>query len=255
MKNKNIVITGASQGLGYDLAKNFSKNGAKLFLISSDERKLIKIKNNCYAKSRHMIFPHDLSNPSMVSIVASKIKSFFNGKIDAIIHVAGGGLGMKEIDLNHSDLLKVLNLNILSSIELNRQIFPLMKKRKKGSIVHIGSIASGEAVGSLSYNIAKSILHTYVRTMGNELAKKNIIVSGLALGGFIAKDNAMERFKNKNLQEYKKFIKLRLPRAVMGKTSEIIPMIQFLCSDNAGMMSGCMVPMDGGEGKYYTTYQ
>ena len=170
------------------------------------------------------------------------------------MHVAGGGLGMREIDINHADLLKVMNLNILSAIEFNRQIFPIMKKRKKGNIVHIGSIASGEAIGSLSYNIAKSILHTYVRTLGNDLAKNNVILTGIALGGFIAKGNAMQRLKNNKPKEYEKFLKYRLPRGVMGKADEIIPLIEFLCSSKSGMMSGCVVPMDGGEAKAYNMY-
>ena len=254
MKNKNIIITGASQGLGYELAKIFSKNGAKLFLTSRNLKNLKNLKDACYSKSKHKIFQHDLSDLNKISLVTNEAKLFFKNKIDAIVHVAGGGLGMREIDINHGDLLKVMNLNILSAIEFNRQIFPIMKKRKKGNIVHIGSIASGEAIGSLSYNIAKSILHTYVRTLGNDLAKHNVVLTGIALGGFIAKGNAMQRLKTNNPKEYEKFLKYRLPRGIMGKTNEIIPLIEFLCSRKAGMMSGCVVPMDGGEAKAYNMY-
>ena len=254
MKNKNIIITGASQGLGYELAKTFSKNGAKLFLTSRNLKNLKNLKDSCYSKSKHKIFQHDLSDLNKISLVTNEAKFFFKDRIDAIVHVAGGGLGMREIDINHADLLKVMNLNILSAIEFNRQIFPIMKKRKKGNIVHIGSIASGEAIGSLSYNIAKSILHTYVRTLGNDLAKNNVVLTGIALGGFIAKNNAMQRLKSNKPKEYEKFLKYRLPRGVMGKADEIIPLIEFLCSSKSGMMSGCVVPMDGGEAKAYNMY-
>lgn len=251
MKNKNIVITGASQGLGYDLSRIFSKEGSRLFLISSNKKKLIHLKKNCFYKNKHKFFDHDLSDPKKISILTNEIKIFFKNKIDVVIHSAGGGLGLKAVDINNQDLLKVMNINILSSIEFNSQILPLMQKRKKGNIVHIGSIAANEAVGSLSYNIAKSILKTYVRTAGNQMAKYNIIITGVSPGGFISKNNAMARLKKKNLYDYQKFIKERLPRGVMGKTSELIPLIKFLCSDMAGMASGCMLTMDGGEGKSY----
>ena len=67
----------------------------------------------------------------------------------------------------------------------------------------------------------------------------------------ITKDNAMDRLKIKNNKAYKKFIKERLPRKKMGNTNEIIPLVKFLCSENSGMMSGCLVPIDGGESKSY----
>ena len=61
----------------------------------------------------------------------------------------------------------------------------------------------------------------------------------------------MFRFKIKNIKDYKKFIKKRLPRNKMGDVSEIIPIILFLCSQHASMMGGCMVPIDAGEGIAY----
>ena len=93
-------------------------------------------------------------------------------------------------------------------------------------------------------------MNAYVKTLGRDLASKNIVVTGIA-PGFITKDNAMDRLKTKNNKAYKKFIKERLPRRKMGNTNEIIPLVKFLCSENSGMMSGCLVPIDGGESKSY----
>ena len=61
----------------------------------------------------------------------------------------------------------------------------------------------------------------------------------------------MERFKKKNLKDYKKFIKGRIPRGTMGRVDEILPMLLFLCSKHSSMMGGCLVPIDGGESKTY----
>ena len=160
-------------------------------------------------------------------------------------------MGLKEFDIKYTDLLKVFNLNILSQMEINKKIIPLMKKRKKGIIIHISSIAAFEAVGSLAYNISKAALNVYVRTMGRELAKFGIVLTGIAPGGFIAKDNAMYRLKSKNNKVYAKFISNRLPRKKIGNLKEIIPLIDFLASDYSGMMTGCIAPIDGGEGRFY----
>lgn len=251
MKNKNILITGASKGLGYDLAISLSKDNNKLLLISRDTKKLNKLKQRCNFSSKHKVLSADLLFPDKILAVSKEIKIFFKDKIDIIIHCAGGGLGLKQSNLSYSDLLKLLNLNILSSIEINRLLLPSMIKRKNGKIIHIGSIASIEAVGSLGYNIAKASLNAYVKTLGRELASKKIVVTGIAPGGFISKDNAMDRLKIKNSKAYNIFIKKRLPRKKMGQTKEIIPLIKFLCSENSGMMSGCLIPIDGGESKSY----
>ena len=87
--------------------------------------------------------------------------------------------------------------------------------------------------------------------MGRELYKNKVIVTGILPGGFIAPGNAMERLRKKNIKDYKKFIKTRLPRRLMGNANEVLPMLLFLCSKHSSMMGGCLVPIDAGEGKAY----
>ena len=140
---------------------------------------------------------------------------------------------------------------MLGAIEINRLVVNKINKNKKLKLVHVGSISSYEATGSVGYNTVKSALAAYVRSLGRELYRKNIVVTGILPGGFIAPGNAIQRFKSRNLIEYKKFIKNRLPRGFMGTANEIIPMLLFLCSRHSSMMGGCLVPIDAGEGKSY----
>ena len=251
MKQENTIIIGASSGLGFELFKHYNSKGHKIFLITKN---IIKLKKNLknYSMSKNFEFSYlDLDKISNISKVMLKAKSYLKNNIDNVIHVNGGGLGIKEIDPDYKRLIKVLNINLLGSIEINKKIIPLMKRKRSGRIIHISSIAGFESVGSISYNMAKSSLNAYVRTMGKHLANFNIILTGIAPGGFIANDNAMHRLKNKNYKAYKNFINRRIPRKKMGKTSEIIPLIDFLSSSHAGMMCGCIVPIDGGEGNFY----
>jgi 3-oxoacyl-[acyl-carrier protein] reductase len=126
-----------------------------------------------------------------------------------------------------------------------------MQARRKGNIVHVCSIASGEAVGSVGYNTVKSALAAYVWSLGRELAPFGVVVTGISPGGFSAPDNAMERLRKANPSAWLDFVKNRLPRGVMGQAEELIPLLKFLCSDEASMMGGCVVPIDAGEGHYY----
>ncbi len=251
MTKKNILIVGGSSGLGFELIKEYNYQGHKVFLLTKNIKNLKKNLKTSEIKKNFNYSYLDLSSIKDIKKQIQKVKRYFKNTIHNVIHVSGGGLGVKEIDPKYEKLIKVMNLNILSLIEINKLIIPLMKKKRSGVIVHISSIAAFEAVGSLSYNISKSALNSYVRTMGRYLAKYNVVLTGIAPGGFIAQDNAMHRLKKKNIKIYKDFIKYRIPRGKMGKTEEIIPLINFLCSEFSGMMSGCIIPIDAAEGKFY----
>ena len=247
---KKIIIIGASKGLGQAAAIWFSKLNYKLALLSRSHKNLEKVRKKCKNSKKHICLEIDLLDLKNIEKPIKKAIKFLNG-IDVVLHAAGGGLGLKEHLISSNDFQKLLNLNILSAVEINRLIIPGMIKNKKGNIIHIGSIASYESVGSVGYNSAKAAISAYVRTLGRELSTHHIILTGILPGGFIGPLNAMHRLKSKNVKIYNDFIKKRLPRKKMGNTNEIMPMIEFLSSSNAGMMCGCLIPMDGGEGKSY----
>jgi|TARA_B110000259_G_scaffold177886_1_gene215579 NAD(P)-dependent dehydrogenase (short-subunit alcohol dehydrogenase family) len=246
---KKIIIIGASKGLGQAAAIWFSKLNYKIALLSRSHLNLEKVRKKCKNSKLHISLEINLLDISTIKKSINRAIKFLNG-VDVVLHAAGGGLGLKENLISANDFLKLLNLNILSAVEINRLIVP---KMKKGNIIHVGSIASYESVGSVGYNSAKATITAYVKTLGRELSKKNIIMTGILPGGFMAPENAMHRLKKNNKKAFNDFIKNRLPRKKMGNTNEIMPIIEFLASKNAGMMSGCLMPMDGGEGKSYNT--
>lgn len=170
---------------------------------------------------------------------------------DAVIHCAGGGLGYREPLIQWHKMMELFTVNVANSVEINRHVLPFMINRKSGYIVHVCSIASGEAIGSVGYNTVKASLGAYVRSLGREMASHGIVISGISPGGFKAPGNSMERLKTSNPQAYEDFVKNRLPRGKMGEAEELLPLIRLLCSPEASMMGGCVVPIDAGEGRYY----
>ena len=158
---------------------------------------------------------------------------------------------MRDDFLMPKDFSKLFALNLGAAAEINRLVAPEMKGRRSGNLVHVGSIASGEAVGSVGYNTVKAALAAYVRSLGRELNRYNVIATGILPGGFIAPENAMARLQQSNPEAYDHFIEERLPRQIMGDAKELIPMLLLLCSDAASMMGGCLVPIDAGEGRAY----
>ncbi len=251
MKNKRILITGASKGLGAVAAIAFAKRGARVVLLARSHDKLEAVRQSCRDPERHLSIPVNLLETKEIEPSVFRAKEFLGG-IEVVLHAAGGGLGLKDDLLTHGDLLKLFVLNLGAVAEINRLVAPEMKERRSGNLVHVGSIASSEAVGSVGYNTVKAALAAYVRSLGRELSRFNVIATGVLPGGFISPGNAMARLQEARPQAYQRFIEERLPRGIMGEASELIPMLALLCSDEASMMGGCLVPIDAGEGRAYS---
>lgn len=171
--------------------------------------------------------------------------------MDIVIHCAGGGMGLKANLLPANDLYQLFMVNLGGAAEINRVVVPGMIERGYGRIVHVCSIASFEAVGSVGYNTIKAALGAYVRSLGRELASSGVVVTGIAPGGFTAPGNSMERLQSKNPTAYLEFVDKRLPRGFMGKAEELIPLIKLLASGDASMMAGSIIQIDAGEGMAY----
>ena len=248
--NKKIIVTGASRGLGAMLCKALAERGAKLAMLSRSKKEMNKLISNMKNSSNHVSINVNLLKNKQIVEAIKKAKKFLKN-IDIVLHVAGGGFGLKDALVKENDLKLLFQVNLGAAAEINRLIVRDKVKQKTLKLIHVGSTASIEAVGSVGYNVVKSALAGYVRSLGRKLIKNKVIVTGILPGGFIAQGNAMERLKKKNNKAYKKFIKTRLPRGIMGDVNEILPLLLFLCSSHSSMMGSCLVPIDGGEGKTY----
>lgn len=251
LNNKHVLITGASKGLGSVCAKALADAAASLVLIARSEEKLEEVRRSCKSPKKHLSIASDLTDMKKLHESIRRARKFL-GEIDVVLHVVGGGLGLQDPLLSSDDLIKLFTLNVVVAAEINRIVLPEMMKRRTGNLVHVASIASSEATGSVGYNTSKAALAAYVRSLGRQMAGSGVVVTGILPGGFYAPGNAWERFEAKDPEGVKKFIKERLPRGFLGRAEELIPMILLLCSDAASMMGGCLIPIDAGEGRAYT---
>ena len=250
MKEKRILITGASKGLGAVAAGAFAARGARVALLARSHDKLEAVRQSCVDPERHVCVPVDLLEMRGIQVAVETARKALGG-IDVVLHSVGGGLGLKDPLLLHGDFMKLFALNLGAAAEINRLVAPEMKEKRSGNLVHVGSIASSEGVGSVGYNTVKAALAAYVRSLGLELNRFNVVATGILPGGFIAPGNAMARLRECNPEAYQKFIDERLPRKMMGDAEELVPMLVLLCSEGASMMGGCLVPIDAGEGRAY----
>lgn len=245
-KDKKILITGASKGLGMEIANAFEKVGAQLVLIARSEELLDKLTNNFNDKKRHLVYAKDLLEEKNLEDVLNDIENKLNN-VDVIIHCLGGSFGINDPLDNWKNFEKSLRGNLGIAVDINKKFIPKMEKNKKGNIIHISSIVSQEATASPFYCTAKSALSGYVRSMGNYLAKMNIYLSGIVPGAFIADNNSMSRFKFYKPEEYDKFVS-KLPQKEMPHAHEYLDLVKILSGKKARIFAGSLINMDGGQG-------
>tara|TARA_B100000315_G_C14510319_1_gene556637 strand:- start:451 stop:1224 length:774 start_codon:yes stop_codon:yes gene_type:complete len=249
--DKRVLVTGASRGLGQVCANEFARRGARVVLSGRDSKRLEEVRMALPSLDKHMIFAGDLQFPEVIEKLVDASKAFLGG-LDIVVHVAGGGLGFRDPLLNWEQLNTLHKVNLGIAAEINRLVFPDMVKNKRGFAIHICSRASQEAIASVGYNTVKTALASYVRSLGREFADTGVVITGVLAGVFYAPENSWERLRQTKPEVVERYIEENLPRKYIPDAKELIPLILFLSSEAASMMSGSCVPIDAGESKAYT---
>ncbi len=184
----NIILTGASKGIGYDTALEFAKiiNG-KIIAIARSGEKLNKLRDEVTAISTDaelFPLPFDLSSKDYTDIIKAAEKL---GHIDILINNAGYLNKRKFMELKEDDWYKMFEINVFAAVRLVRELMPFMGKNGKTHIVNIGSMAgfqgSVKYTGLSAYSAAKAAIAAFSECLSAETADEDIYVNCLALGG------------------------------------------------------------------------
>jgi NAD(P)-dependent dehydrogenase (short-subunit alcohol dehydrogenase family) len=241
--NKNVVITGSSTGLGYSLGVEYLKHGANVIFCGNKNEKNFRLLKGKFLNKKFFFLGDFLEEREFTNF--KKLVSLKFKKIDILIHCLGGGFGITDKLPTADQMLKLYKLNFGIGAEINRILYPLIKK-KYGHIIHVGSTASVQAIGSVGYTSMKTAIRGYVKILASKLISEGIIVNSFMPGAFIAKDNHFYRMKNNDPKYYKKFLnKLKVPE--INSCKNIIPLIFLMSSEQGRMLAGSNILIDSCE--------
>ena len=243
LKNKNIVITGASSGLGKDASILLSKLNANICLIGRDKTRLEKTKS-LMENANHQILSFDLCN---FEIYEEQFKHIVNkmGNLHGIAHFAGIEKREPLKVISTKSMRDIFDINFYSFIELCKQFSKKSIVSPDGaSIVAASSVASFRGIPSLTgYSASKSALNAAIKTLSYELASKKIRVNGVA-PGYVETEMNIKIKEKLPLEAYEKIIKDH-PLGI-GEPKQVSNLVAFLLSDEAKWISGTTIPIDGG---------
>ena len=173
LKDKNIIITGGSLGIGKETARFLIEKGANVLVTGRSEERLLKVKS--YTGAKHIIF--DMADLDHISEKAKECLSILDDRVDVLINNAGTGVRRSIEEVTIEDFLEVYNVNVFGLSLLTKEIVPVMKRQKKGTIINIGSTASlrGYKNGSI-YSSSKFAVRSLTQCWQAELRPYNIRV-------------------------------------------------------------------------------
>ena len=183
--NKTIIITGANQGIGLEIAKNFYFKGSNIILCARNKKKLLSIKKKLVSNFNNKFFLEclDISNKNQVDKFYKKIFKK-NKQINILINNAGiyGPKGPSET-LKWNEWKNTLDINLLGSIYMINKIIPHFKKRKNGKIIQISGGGASSAFPFFSpYSVSKVGVVRFIENISIELKKYNIYANSIAPG-------------------------------------------------------------------------
>lgn len=241
LKNKNILITGAGKGIGFDSVRNCIEEGAFVYALIKDKKD--KKKFNIFSKNSYKVFVGNVTNKKFIEFIfknSIKSKKIING----VVNNAGIRFRKKFSLITKKELNEVFKVNFFSIFFLI-QIFRdnLFKVKKKGSIVNITSIVGQLGFKELSaYASSKGALMSLTKSLATELSSEGIRLNSISPG--FTKTSYYEKFKKK--KKLYKWTLSRIPMRRWGTSEEISKLISFLISDNSTYINGENINIDGG---------
>jgi NAD(P)-dependent dehydrogenase (short-subunit alcohol dehydrogenase family) len=234
MEKKVILITGATGGLGKEMAVYFSKQNFVHLALHTFQKEPFHL--DCY----HQWFKADLRDSVQIDSLAQSVISNF-GQIDVIIHNAGISINGMSWKLKEKDFSDVLAVNLTAPFLLSRALIPHMRERENGRIVFISSIvAQTGVIGTAAYAASKAGILGLMKTLSKELANKKITCNALALGYF--EKGMIEQLSD----EEKKAIIQQTPINRLGNVSAILKTLDWLISEEASFVTGQTISLNGG---------
>ena len=243
LKKKVAVVTGGAQGFGLDIAKKFLQSGAKVIIWDIDERELKKAVKKIKNKnlSKQIV---DITDPESIKNAVKKITK--NSKIDILINNAGvTGSTIELWKYDYKEWKRIIDINLHGTFNCCKEIVPHMIKNNYGRIVNIASVSGKDGNAKASaYSSSKAGVIALTKSLGKELANKNIAVNAVTPAG------AKTRILNQMSKEHVKRMLSKVPRARFLKLNELSSMVCWLSSNENSFSTAAVFDISGGRSTY-----
>lgn len=243
LKGHVAVVTGASKGLGRQMAEALAAAGAQVVLVARNESLLADVVQGIResgGEAEHVAA--DVTDETAGSEVEQAVQEFY-GDCDILINNAGINNRKPIEEMSLDEWNEMIAVNLTGAFIMSRTFIPGMKRKKWGRVINLTSIMSHVSLPNrTAYSTTKSGLLGFTKALALELASHNITVNGISPGPFATE---MNRPLIEDPEKNRQFL-ARLPVGRWGRVEEIGQLAVYLCSEGAGFLTGTDVVIDGG---------
>ena len=241
-EKKVVVVTGASRGIGKEIALKYAENGYNVAInYVSDKTNVEELEKEFKEKGAEaLIVKADVSKSEQVQeFIKAVIEKY--GKIDVLVNNAGITRDMLLMRMKEEDFDKVIEINLKGTFLVTKEVVPYMMKKRDGKIISLSSVVgvTGNA-GQCNYSASKAGIIGFTKSIAKELASRNIRANAVA-PGFIETD-----MTNVLSDEVKENINKQIPMRRMGTAREIANVVYFLGSEESSYITGQVIHKGGG---------
>ena len=238
LKDKNIIVTGASGGIGNSIVKKLYENKANVLASGPRVEKLEELKSKF---NNIKILSFDISQTEKIEEFIENASAQLGGNLDCIINNAGITKDNLSIRMSLEEWKKVIDVNLTSTFLLSKFAIKKMLKNKSGKIINITSVVGHTGnVGQANYTASKAGIVAMSKSLAIEYAKKNINVNCIS-PGFI-KTAMTDKIDDK----FKESIISKIPSARLGEPDDIANAVIFLASNQSNYINGETLHVNGG---------
>ena len=238
LKDKNIIVTGASGGIGNSIVKKLNESGANILASGTRIEKLEELKKD-FEKIKILKF--DISQSEKIDMFIENATKELGGSLDCLINNAGITQDNLAIRMSLDEWRKVIDINLTSTFSMCKYAIKKMLKNKFGRVINITSIVGHTGnIGQVNYSASKAGIIGLSKSLAIEYAKKNITINCVS-PGFIVSD-----MTNNLPEKVKDQLTSRIPMARLGNGDDVSNCVAFLSSETTSYVTGETIHVNGG---------
>lgn len=244
-KGKVVLVSGASSGLGAQMAKGYAKQGATLIITARRVEKLEQVAEEIRATGVECYpIKCDVTDVESIKTMVEEVKSK-TGIVDVLVNCAGSAKNAGVLTMTDEEWDFTIKTDMTSLFYVTREIGKLMKENNYGRIINIASMygmVGNMAMDTVAYHTSKGGVINFTRAVAAELAKFNITCNAICPGYF---DTELTH-ETLITDEFTAYMKATVPLGRYGKEGELNAAAIFLGSEEASYVTGAILPVDGG---------
>ena len=245
LKGRVVVVSGASSGLGKQMALAYADQGADVVITARRLERLEELAEEIREKGvRCLPVQCDVTDSDQVDAAAKATKDEF-GKVDVLVNCAGAAANAGVLEMTNDEWDFTIDTDMNSVFYVTRAFANIMKENNYGRIINISSmygLVGNPAIDTVAYHTSKGGVVNFTRAVAAELAKYNITCNCICPGYFETELTT----DTLNTDEFSQYMKATVPLGRYGNEGELNAGAIFLASDEASYVTGVILPIDGG---------